>query len=312
MVDVPRKTLLIVDDLPGNIAMLGENLGHDYEVLCALNGEQALRMAASTKVDLILLDILMPGMDGYDVCRQLKEDESTRNIPVIFITAKDEIEDEENGLNLGAVDYITKPFKIPILKARIRTHIDLRAKTEELQRLADRDGLTGIMNRRYFDQTLSKEWRRGTRTGLPISLALLDIDFFKKYNDHYGHLAGDACLRQVAASLNATANRAADLVARYGGEEFAILLPATDIEGAMELAERALASIRALGMEHQTSETAEIVTGSIGVASMVPDSSQQANTLIESADQALYKSKRLGRNRATRAVSENVKVSNVE
>lgn len=293
----PPSTILIVDDAPENIKVLGGALTQDYKILIARDGETALKLARTEPVDMVLLDIVMPDIDGYEVCRRLKGDEMTRELPVIFITTLDATEDETTGLELGAVDYITKPFRLPIVKARVKTHMELKAKNDLLLRLANVDGLTGVPNRRCFDVTLEKEWRRAQRTRSPLSLVLMDIDCFKNYNDGYGHVAGDFCLRTVAQAVAESAARAGDLVARYGGEEFAMILPATDGEGAREVARKVLEAIRDLGLEHAHSSAAEIVTMSIGVATAWPTQGVEPGTLIEAADQSLYQAKESGRNR---------------
>ena len=179
----PPSTILIVDDAPENIKVLGGALTQDYKILVARDGETALKLARNEPVDMVLLDIVMPDIDGYEVCRRLKADEMTRELPIIFITTLDATEDETTGLELGAVDYITKPFRSPIVKASVKTHMELKAKNDLLLRLANVDGLTGVPNRRCFDVTLEKEWRRAQRTRSPLSLVLMDIDCFKNYND---------------------------------------------------------------------------------------------------------------------------------
>jgi len=296
----PPSTILIVDDAPENIKVLGGALTQDYKILVARDGTTALQLARTEPVDMVLLDIVMPDIDGYEVCRRLKGDEMTRELPVIFITTLDATEDETTGLELGAVDYITKPFRLPIVKARVKTHMELKAKNDLLLRLANVDGLTGVPNRRCFDVTLEKEWRRAQRTRSPLSLVLMDIDCFKNYNDGYGHVGGDFCLRTVAQAVADSAARAGDLVARYGGEEFALILPATDDEGAREVARKVLEAIRDLGLEHAHSTAAEIVTVSIGVATASPTQGLEPGTLVEAADQSLYEAKEGGRNRVGR------------
>ncbi len=292
-----KQKILITDDIPANITVLGEVLREEYEIIIATNGEKALEIAASEdSPDLILLDIMMPGMDGYEVCRRLKEDEKTIGIPVIFITAKNEIDDETRGLDLGAVDYITKPFQIPIVKARVRTHLELKRKNDILENIAALDGLTGIPNRRQFDETVQREWLRCLRQGVPLSLIMMDIDFFKKYNDAYGHTAGDECLRRVALALKSSVRRAADLMARYGGEEFAAILPDTHSEGAAFVAERIRSSVESEGIPHEYSEVADHVTLSVGAATKIPQMDSTASEIIEAADKMLYEAKDGGRN----------------
>ena len=176
-------------------------LGNDYDILVSTSGEEALVLAASESIDLILLDVEMPGMDGYEVCRKLKKNPYTKNIPVIFVSAANDVQHETKGLEIGAIDYIVKPSNPAIIKARVKNHLELKKYRDILERISLIDGLTGIANRRHFDQTLEKEWRRALHHGDILSLALIDIDFLKKYNDYYGHLAGDECLQKVGSIL---------------------------------------------------------------------------------------------------------------
>jgi len=194
-----RATVLIVDDQPANLMILSRLLKDDYRVLVANNAAKAMEIAQGDNPPvLILLDIEMPGMDGYDLCRELKEDERTSGIAVIFVTARDAAEDEEMGFRLGAVDYISKPYHPAIVRARVRNHVNLKIRTDMLEKLSNRDGLTNIPNRRYFEERLEGEWARAWRSGQPLSVVMMDIDHFKLFNDHYGHGAGDDCLRRVA------------------------------------------------------------------------------------------------------------------
>ncbi|MEY6431083.1 diguanylate cyclase [Thioalkalicoccus limnaeus] len=290
--------VLIVDDEPTNLRALADLLRHDYAIRIATNGRKTLELAAAEDPpDLILLDIEMPDMTGYEVCRRLKSDERTSGIPVIFVTARNRIEDQELGFNLGAVDYIAKPFHPTIVRARVRNHMNLKIKTDLLEKLSMQDGLTDIPNRRRFDERLVEEWARASRNGQPLSLAMMDIDHFKPYNDHYGHGAGDECLRRVARALQASVSRPPDFVARYGGEEFVALMPDTDGNGARHVAERLRRTIEALAIPHQHSKTAAIVTLSIGVATR-PTACRETDRqrLLELADQALYRAKQHGRN----------------
>ena len=240
MTNEPVKPLiLIVDDTPTNIQVLAENLIHDYRVKVANSGEAAFEIIARQGLpDLILLDVMMPSMDGYEVCRRLKNSHKTADIPVMFITAMSSNTDEEFGLNLGAMDYITKPFYLPVVKARIRNHIRLKQMTDLLESMVWIDGLIGISNRRRFDHVLEIEWKRAQRNRSPLALIMVDIDYFKAYNDHYGHGKGDECLKLIATRLLASVSRPGDLVSRYGGDEFAILMPETDTEGAYRIADQ--------------------------------------------------------------------------
>lgn len=292
-----KPTILIVDDLPENIDILGAALGDDYQIKIALDGEKAVQIARSTRPDLILLDVMMPGMDGYQVCQILKRDPETRNIPIIFVTALWSVDDEERGLNLGAIDYLIKPVSAPIVRARVRNHINLKIKADLLESLALLDGLTNIPNRRQFNDAADSEWKRAQRAQTPLGLIMADIDFFKDYNDTYGHGAGDNCLRLVAATLsNEGIFRPGDLVARYGGEEFIALLPDTDAEGAGKLAERFRHAIEALQIAHRNSMVADTVTVSVGYASLTPTLGKSLSELVELADRQLYQAKAAGRN----------------
>ena len=289
--------ILIVDDERYNIKVLTNFLRADYKIMAAKTGEQALNAAqGSNPPDLILLDIMMPGIDGYEVCKKLKADSRTLHIPVIFVTALDASDDEAKGFELGAVDYITKPFKPVIVKARIRTHIQLKRKTDLLNHMASIDGLTKIPNRRCFDVTFEKEIRRAARDGSFLSLVLMDIDFFKNYNDQYGHVSGDDCLRQVAKAVEGVLKRASDCAARYGGEEFAMILPGSDMESAMHIAEEVRCAVAALNIQHASSDIAEHVSLSLGVATVSADQTMSPLELIEAADASLYQAKENGRN----------------
>ncbi|MBF0259336.1 MAG: diguanylate cyclase [Desulfamplus sp.] len=291
-----RQKILIVDDTIANIQILGETLGAEYEVLIATNGNDALDLAQEQLPDIILLDIMMPGMDGYTVCRKLKSDPQTRSIPVIFITAMNEEKNEEKGLDIGAIDYIIKPFSPPIVKARVRNHLELKKYRDHLEQISMMDGLTGISNRRRFDEYLEQEWRRGSRSCNQISLVLMDIDLFKSFNDNYGHIEGDRCLKMVATALSESLQRPADIVARYGGEEFVAVLPDTDSEGALLITKRFMESVRNLGIKHEYSSVAEYVTISCGVVTVIPCKGQTKDAHIKMADELLYEAKQAGRN----------------
>jgi len=292
-----RSRILIVDDVPANIKMLREVLKSNYDIIFATSGPDAIAlMEPKALPDLILLDIMMPDMDGYEVCRILKSDELTAKIPIIFITSKDDEEDEIKGFELGAVDYVTKPFSIPVVKARVQTHVELKQQREILENLSSIDGLTGVPNRRNFDEFLDRNWHFCMRAGKAISLIMIDIDHFKTYNDQYGHLEGDECLKQVAAIMKNCITRDTDIVARYGGEEFGCVLPVTDIEGAVSIAELMRKSVEALAIPHAQSNTSNCVTISLGVASMVPIKDAPSHTIIKVADNALYAAKMSSRN----------------
>ena len=219
-----RPFILIIDDTELNIKLLTEMLKHDYDVKGAASGPAGFELIASYGApDLVLLDVMMSGMDGHEICCRLKADPAMKHVPIMFVTANNDPVDEAYGLRLGAMDYITKPFHTAILRARVQNLIDLKFKTDLLESLAMLDGLTNIPNRRRFDEALTTEWARAQRIGSRIGLVMVDVDYFKSYNDFYGHGAGDVCLKKVAISLAESADRPADLVARYGGEEFVIL-----------------------------------------------------------------------------------------
>ncbi|MBA3036302.1 MAG: diguanylate cyclase [Desulfobacterium sp.] len=295
--NVSKKTILIVDDMPINIQVLARGLNSDYHIKIATDGEKAIEIGMSENPpDLILLDIMMPGMDGYEVCHTLKKNPKTHNIPIIFVTAKGEVEDETKGLELGAADYIIKPFHMPIVKARVNTHIDLKRKSDMLEIMLDMDALTGIANRRHFDKMLGSEWNRAKRSGLPVSLIILDIDYFKKFNDNYGHPAGDVCLKLVAQTLNKCVRRSGEIVARYGGEEFAVILPSVNHNDALKLAEKLRSHIESLKIIHAYSNIADCITISLGAATTVPKDGLEPAELINTADKMLYEAKNHGRN----------------
>jgi diguanylate cyclase (GGDEF)-like protein len=239
--------VLIVDDVPDNIRVLSRMLVDDgHQISAATNGRQALKLVAACAPDLILLDVMMPEMDGYEVCAALKADPQLSSIPIIFITALADVENETRGLDLGAVDYITKPFKEAIVRVRVKTHLELKRQRDILQQLSHVDGLTGIPNRRAFDERLDQEWRRSVRSDEPLAAAMIDVDHFKQYNDTRGHLAGDDCLRRVAGRLAEGLTRGGDFVARYGGEEFVGLISGVNVDGLAGVAEKFRAGIEAL------------------------------------------------------------------
>jgi diguanylate cyclase (GGDEF)-like protein len=292
-----RSRILVVDDIPANIKSLNAILTDDYNVIFATDWRKGLELAGRKSPDIILLDIMMPDMDGYEICRRLKSDARTREIPVIFITALVGEADEEKGLSFGAADYITKPFRPAIVRLRVRNHLQLKLQRDRLESLTMTDGMTEIANRRRFDQHLVEEWRRCARMQIPLSAIMMDIDHFKTFNDNYGHTAGDECIRDIAQALTTIPTRAGDLVARYGGEEFACLLPGTDGEGALTIAERLLGAVNGLAIPHAWSNVTGNVSISAGVGTMVPIRDGNPAELIKMADEMLYEAKNAGRNR---------------
>ncbi|MEX1668934.1 diguanylate cyclase [Zhongshania guokunii] len=292
-----RPRLLIVDDQPVNIQVLYQIFGKDSEVFMATSGQQALEVCRQKSPDLILLDVVMPEMDGIEVCTQLKADPETHNIPVIFVTSQDSPEEETKGLEVGAVDFITKPVNPAVVRARVKTHLTLKVQADALRTLASIDGLTRIPNRRLFDDRLAGEWRACRRANTQLSIIMIDVDHFKKYNDHYGHLEGDTCLKEVANVLRDANWRGRDLAARYGGEEFVCLLPETDLDGALTKAESLRTALENLALPHAASTNASCVTISVGVATIYPKAEDGVAALLGAADEQLYKAKQGGRNR---------------
>jgi two-component system cell cycle response regulator len=292
--------VLVVDDVPDNIKLLTYELADEgHEVLVAHDGPQALAQADAERPDVILLDIIMPGLDGIEVCRRLKSDPQLRSIPVVMVSARGQEHDVIAGLDAGAQDYVTKPFNLPIVLARVRAaertktdHDRQIEKNRALAELATVDALTSARNRRFLEDVLHAGVSFSVRHALPLSLIMLDVDDFKRYNDTFGHPAGDDVLRIVAAVLQGGL-REHDIIARYGGEEFAILLPATDGESARSIAERLRASLAGQPWSLRA------VTASLGVATMLPDEPIEPAALVAAADRALYHSKARGRNCVT-------------
>jgi len=297
-----KFSILIVDDEKINLMTLNKILSPLYTVYTALSGEEALERVNEFLPDLILLDIMLPGMSGFEVLQQLKGSPETRIIPTIIISGLNNEVDEEKGLLMGAVDYIVKPFKTAIILARVNTHLQIVHQMRMIQRLGLVDPLTDIPNRRCFDDRMSIEWRRALRTSSPISLLMLDVDKFKSYNDTYGHPQGDVLLKSLAAILASAARRSGDLAARIGGEEFCILLPDTDIGAAAHLAEEVRAQVERMRVLIADGVTETKTTVSIGVSSCVPEKSSQVDkasqivNFISDADKKLYRAKDLGRN----------------
>ena len=292
-----RPKLLLVDDQPMNIRVLHQLFRYECDVHMATGGEQAIEVCKALLPDLILLDVVMEGMDGHEVCRRLKADPLTQDIPIIFLSANGEEDDEAIGLELGAVDYIGKPFNPMIVRARVKTHLTLKRQGDYLRSMAMLDGLTGVANRRKLEARLEAAWSQACRDNGPLSLIMIDVDYFKKYNDHYGHQRGDQCLRRLAMALAATLNRPYDLLARYGGEEFACLLPDTDLAGAERVAQKMLAAVAELRIEHLASDVGPQVSLSLGVATVRASARLTPQELLRCADEQLYLAKAGGRAR---------------
>ncbi|MGN7613844.1 diguanylate cyclase [Magnetococcales bacterium HHB-1] len=302
----PRPKILIVDDVKTNIKILADLLSDMSDIVFATRGEDALKKARNQPLDLILLDVLMPEMDGYQVCAALKSDPKTEGIPVLFVTALDKEDDEEKGLSLGAIDYIVKPFSPAIVRARVHNHLALRQATKalkkankELVRLATTDPLTGAFNRRHFLELSQKEISRAVRYHTPLSVMMVDIDHFKKINDTHGHDKGDeALIETVKVSLDLL--RDEDIFGRLGGEEFAILLPETPAsDGGMDVAERLRLGLS--GIYIPLKEGSFNFTVSIGLAEVKAYEGEAFEEALKRADQALYLAKNQGRNRTVLA-----------
>jgi diguanylate cyclase (GGDEF)-like protein len=300
-------SILLVDDDPGAIQLMGRILAGMGKLRFATNGSDALRLARESAPDLILLDAEMPGMSGFELLKMLKAECSLAEVPVIFITSHNEAGFEVSALDMGAADFIAKPLRSSRVLARVRSQLRVKHMADELRRTATTDALTGVSNRRHFDELLEREWLRARRCGDPVSLLMIDVDHFKLYNDLYGHPKGDICLRHVAQVLMRASRRPADVVARYGGEEFMILLPQTPRQGAQHVARQVLDAVAAFGILHDDSQTTHYVSVSVGIACFDDASACRAHEshsflgasdLVRAADKALYSAKHAGRGQA--------------
>lgn len=294
-----RAQLLVVDDQPINIRLIHQIFSVDHDVFMASSGEQALTFCRQTPPDLVLLDVLMPDKSGLEVCRELKQSPDTALIPVIFVTALNNADEEAACWDAGGVDFITKPINAQTTRNRVRAHLMLKYQSDILRRMAWIDGLTGVANRRQFDERLQREWKRCRRDNLRLAAAVIDIDYFKPFNDTYGHLAGDDCLRRVAQAIQGALSRPADFVARTGGEEFTCVLPDADAAGAMLIAQRIADAVEGLQIPHVNGARSH-VTVSIGIAAATTSRDLEPDDLLTRADSALYEAK--GRGRAQIAI----------
>ncbi|MGB3204247.1 MAG: PleD family two-component system response regulator [Crinalium sp.] len=302
--------VLVVDDDKMTRQLLRRAMEQQgYQVVEAGNGEECIKAYKSYQPHIVLLDALMPVMDGFTCCTYLQKLPGGDRTPILMITSLDDKESVDRAFTVGATEYVTKPIHWPVLLQRVRRLIhqfllveQLEAANLELQRLANSDGLTQVANRRRFDEYFDQEWRRHSRALLPLSLILCDLDFFKSYNDTYGHIAGDECLKLVADTIRGNVKRAGDLVARYGGEEFVVLLPNTLGKNAFDVAQRIREKLKELQLPHAGSTVSEYVTLSLGVASTFPHKEQSKALLLASADQALYQAKTAGRDRTILSV----------
>lgn len=290
-----KPRLLIVDDQALNIQALHRVFAADCQVFMATSGAQALQLCSQQLPDLVLLDVQMPDMDGFEVCLRLKADAQLREIPVVFVTAHQDGDTETRGLDCGAVDFISKPFNPAVVRARVRTQLRLKLQSDLLREVAFIDGLTGLHNRRFFDERFNAELQRAQRNKSSLAIALIDVDFFKRYNDHYGHLSGDDCLRAVALALRLVLKRPGDIVCRFGGEEFACVLPETDAAGALAVGRAMEQTVRALRTPHALSDVGDIVTVSVGMAVGSPSPDWTMESMLSMADSELYRAKAEGR-----------------
>ena len=289
-----KQSILVIEDSPIQIKVLSHILSSTYDVRVATSGKKGILLAQKYSIDLILLDIIMDDMTGFEVLDTLKKSERTKNIPVIFISSMDTSEDEVRGLSAGAVDYITKPFTNEVVQLRVGLHMKLIEQMRTIENLSLYDSLTGIRNRRSFNLTMQEEWEKAVDNGHSISMIMLDIDRFKLFNDKYGHLCGDICLKAVAHALKITRNN--DLVFRWGGEEFAVLLPNTSLIDAERLAERLREAVAATPIEYKPGLTTT-VTISLGAGEIFPQTTDTPELFCAEVDRALYKAKENGRNR---------------
>lgn len=327
-----KEKVLVVDDSSDNLEILSYILTFKgYEVVTSDRGQKALEIARTDPPDIILLDIGMPEMDGYEICQRLRSGENTRDIPIIFVSAWNQANNKTRAFRYGGNDYITKPYQMEEVIARVENQLQIqRLKTElenknqrlsqelyrqknqeqqllkinqKLGQLVNIDSLTQLANRHRFDEFLTREWYRRRRDNSSLSLIICDIDYFKLYNDRFGHIAGDECLKQVAEVISQGVKRPADLAARYGGEEFAIILPQTPAQNALKVAERIRLSVKKLHLPHPSSLVDDYISLSLGVSCIVPDSKSTEEQLLSTADRALYEAKKV-RDRAILKVVE--------
>jgi diguanylate cyclase (GGDEF)-like protein len=294
-----RSTILLVDDDPVIIRSISRILAGIADVRFATNGDAALRLARDSTPDLVLLDSEMPGMNGFQVCAAFQSDPELAEVPIIFVTSHSDTAMHIAGLEAGAVDFIAKPISEPLLLARIKSQLRIKRLTDELRSATMMDQLTQIANRRRFDEKLARECARAARAQEPLGLLMIDVDYFKRFNDYYGHPAGDVCLKNIATVLEKSCHRPSDLAARYGGEEFTVVLPGEGLEGASHVARRILAVLKALALPHAKSSVSKHVTVSIGIGyfDQVPTEGAE-KALLAAADKALYAAKSAGRAQA--------------
>ncbi len=298
-----KSKVLIIEDSLSFAAYFCDVLSDSYAVSVAHNASEGLSIALADQPEIILLDLVLPDVDGYEAFKNIKSHKTLSDIPIIFVSAVSEIKDQMKGLDLGAVDYIVKPINPDIVRAKIKNHIKIKHDFERLENISLKDPLTLVGNRRLFDERLDSEWRRAKRDGFSLGLFMLDIDFFKNFNDSKGHLAGDECLKSIAGAIDSSLKRGGDIVVRYGGEEFAAILPGINLEAAQRVAERIIENVNKLQIKHPDSSVSEFVTVSIGGAIALPCAESEMTEIIKKADVALYSAKKNGRNRIVLAES---------
>lgn len=296
MLNKKKNKILIVEDSLLNQKILEGILSEDYILEKSATAKEIFAKIYEFSPDLILLDIILPDANGFDVLRSLRKGKTTSRIPVIIISGLDSEEDEEKGFLLGAVDYIKKPFKNTIVKARIGTQIQILNQMYAIEQMSYIDGLTSIFNRRAFDNKLDYEWKRAIREESLLSLLMIDVDKFKNYNDTYGHLQGDIMLQAVSIVIKSSLKRSLDVLCRYGGEEFAVILPGIGLEGAVIVAERIRKRVETMNIPHLDSGTETSTAISIGVSAQKPSRNKSMNEFVKIADNMLYKAKNNGRN----------------
>jgi diguanylate cyclase (GGDEF)-like protein len=303
--------ILLVEDEPNVLMALEELLtAAQHTIVTAQNGEQGIELFLNEQPDLVLLDVNLPGLDGYQVAQNIRSKTDGEWVPIIFLSGEGSDEAIARGIEVGGDDYLVKPISYTVLSAKLRAMERIAATRRDLDRVSKQlteankhlewlsfhDALTNVANRRFFDSVLTQEWNRQRRLGKPLSLLLIDIDDFKAYNDFYGHQHGDQCLSKIAHLLQQRVQRSSDLLCRYGGEEFAVILPMLTHEEAYQLAERLRLDVAGACLEHCASSTVGYVTVSIGVASTIPSASSTTTDLIANADKKLYQAKSCGKN----------------
>jgi diguanylate cyclase (GGDEF)-like protein len=289
--------VLIVEDNPINLKVLNSIVEKKYIVLTAKDGEEAYEVIKNNHIDLILLDVMLPKMDGFTLCKLLKDSKEYNDIPIIFVTSLNDQDSELEGLQIGGVDFITKPYSAPIVLARVDTQIKLQQQARKLNELANIDQLTNIYNRRGFEENIKNLWSKAVKKKSLITIMMIDADYFKQYNDSYGHVEGDECIKSIAIAIKKSIDVKVDLLARYGGEEFVVVTISDNIDHTKSMAEAIKKSVYNLNIEHKSSSISDRVTVSIGVVSSYTKDIAGYAQLVISADEALYEAKKSGRDK---------------